>query len=784
MPPRALDLRRVEFLPGCMNWKGALATLSLWLWLGHVAGASVDGRSHERRSWAQAEGAPQTAVAIAQTGDGLLWFATAAGLYTFDGVRFARTASVYGAALSSDNITCMQATPDGLAVGYMFGGMSLFSPRGATHYRPGKGLPGGSVTALARDSRGTLYAGTSRGVMRLRDGRWEPPGAGLPAQSPMYVSVDRDDTVWAVFNYSYQSDYTYYAMARGAARFERVFRAPMAGTSSIGGREVVMLPGRAYVELAAGAPPRTLTLDQPRRYDDLLVGGPGGTLWTSRDDGFVRLAAGADGVLAPAERFERPGGMARYTTTSLVDREDNLWVATVAGVERYRRHRLHRLPDDAGATSWLAMPGLGDEVWYGPSGGALMRLAADGSRRATGLQGANVVLRASAGRIWVATTDALWEFNGGTRRRFALPGADQWGVEVQALAMDRQGRLLVSLIRKGLWRFEDGRWTQDTRTRGIADPTPISMLTTARGQTWLGFTDGRLGELTQDGVRLVTAQQGLGTGHVLSLAEYRGRLLAGGERGVFWLDGERAYPLALQRTGPMLGVAGIAVDQRGGLWLHGLDGLHHVDARALARAWAQPGQAVEGELFNFEDGLRGQVAPVRPLPALAAVQGRIYYATMAGAGWLDPLAMPRNGRAPGVLIRSLRAGGRDYPAADGLHLPEGTRTVELAFTATALSIPERARLRYRLEGVDPDWRDVQHERAASYTNLAPGNYRFQVIAANEDGVWNTAGAAIVFDIAPAFWQTAWFRALGASAGLFMLGLLYRWRLAVAARRAT
>jgi signal transduction histidine kinase len=157
---------------------------------------------------------------------------------------------------------------------------------------------------------------------------------------------------------------------------------------------------------------------------------------------------------------------------------------------------------------------------------------------------------------------------------------------------------------------------------------------------------------------------------------------------------------------------------------------------------------------------------------------------MAGAGWLDPLAMPRNGRAPGVLIRSLRAGGRDYPAADGLHLPEGTRTVELAFTATALSIPERARLRYRLEGVDPDWRDVQHERAASYTNLAPGNYRFQVIAANEDGVWNTAGAAIVFDIAPAFWQTAWFRALGAAAGIFMLGLLYRWRLAVAARRAT
>ncbi len=765
-----------------MNLTRVLAAALCWLAAAQAC-AAADGRTFERRRWSQADGAPQTAVALAQTDDGLLWFGTAAGMYTFDGVRFERTGAVYRGQLRSDNIACMQALPGGLAVGYVFGGMSLFSKTGVTHYLPGRELPGGSITALATDSRGTVFAGTSTGVMRLREGRWEAVGAGsAPAESPMYVSVDSDDTVWAVFNYSYQSDYSYYAMPRGSRHFRRVFGAPMAGTTKIGGRQVVMLPGDRYVELAAGAPPRRLALHKPRLYDDLLLGGPAGTLWTSREDGFVRLARRADGVLEPAETFDRPAGMARYTTASLLDREGNLWVATLDGVERYRRHRLSRLSGSGSGVNWLAMPGLGDEVWYGPANGPLMRLAADGSSRPTGLASANAVLRAAPDHVWVATSDALWEWHGARRIRYALPGADKWGVEVQALAMDGQDRLLASLIRKGLWRFEDGRWTRDDRTRGIPDPTPISMLTTAQGRTWLGFTNGRLGELTATGIRLWPAP--LPTGNVLSMLEYRGRLFVGGERGVSWLDGDRARPLLLRQAGAMLGVAGMAADSRGNLWLHGLDGLHRIAADALAGAFVAPGDPVDGELFNFEDGLRGQVGQMRPLPALAAARGRIWFATVAQAGWLDPLAIPRNPRAPDVLIRSLHAGGRDYPAVDGVKLPERTTSLDVAFTATALSIPERARLRYRLDGVDAGWRDVQHERSASYTNLAPGSYRFHVIAANEDGVWNAAGAVLRFDIAPALWQTAWFRVLCVVAGLVVMALLYRWRLAIAARRAT
>ena len=71
-------------------------------------------------------------------------------------------------------------------------------------------------------------------------------------------------------------------------------------------------------------------------------------------------------------------------------------------------------------------------------------------------------------------------------------------------------------------------------------------------------------------------------------------------------------------------------------------------------------------------------------------------------------------------------------------------------------MPDRVRFKYRLEGLDTTWQDAGGRREAFFTNLAPGRYRFHVIASNDDGVWNTAGASLAFTIAPAWNQTWWF----------------------------
>jgi signal transduction histidine kinase len=122
---------------------------------------------------------------------------------------------------------------------------------------------------------------------------------------------------------------------------------------------------------------------------------------------------------------------------------------------------------------------------------------------------------------------------------------------------------------------------------------------------------------------------------------------------------------------------------------------------------------------------------------------------------------------PSVAIQRVAAGDKSWPAGPDLLLPVRTTGLRIDYTALSLSIPDRVRFRYRLTGSDTGWTEAGGRREAFYTNLGPGTYRFHVVAANEDGVWNDAGAAVSFTIPPAITQTRWFLLVWVAA----LGLL-------------
>jgi hypothetical protein len=79
------------------------------------------------------------------------------------------------------------------------------------------------------------------------------------------------------------------------------------------------------------------------------------------------------------------------------------------------------------------------------------------------------------------------------------------------------------------------------------------------------------------------------------------------------------------------------------------------------------------------------------------------------------------------------------------------------------------------------WQEVGTRRQAFYNDLPPKNYRFHVIASNNSGVWNETGAALDFSIAPAYYQTAWFRTLAVVTFLSLLWAAHRLRLRVVER---
>jgi signal transduction histidine kinase len=150
---------------------------------------------------------------------------------------------------------------------------------------------------------------------------------------------------------------------------------------------------------------------------------------------------------------------------------------------------------------------------------------------------------------------------------------------------------------------------------------------------------------------------------------------------------------------------------------------------------------------------------------------------------VDPAHMVRNLTPPPVHVEQIIADHKLYLPDGGVRLPARTRDVEIDYTALSFTVPQKVSFRYRLEDRDPEWQDAGTRRQAFYTNLSPGPYRFHVIARNNDGVWNEAGASWAFSIAPTFYETLWFKTLMAMAGIGLIWLLYRLRLQQITARA-
>jgi hypothetical protein len=129
---------------------------------------------------------------------------------------------------------------------------------------------------------------------------------------------------------------------------------------------------------------------------------------------------------------------------------------------------------------------------------------------------------------------------------------------------------------------------------------------------------------------------------------------------------------------------------------------------------------------------------------------------------VEPAHFPVNTIPPPVVLERLQVDDVSQPlgAADSrLRIPAGRVHFEFDYAGLSFVAPQKVRYRYMLEGFDHSWTDAGTRRTAYYTNIPPGKYTFRVQAANNDGIWNTTGAAFSFELRPHFYQTLWFYAL-------------------------
>jgi signal transduction histidine kinase/ligand-binding sensor domain-containing protein len=742
--------------------------------------------------WTAKDGAPTAIQALAQTKDGLLWLGTAAGLYQFDGVTFERYDPPSWARLPA-HVSCLLALPNGdLWVGFRYGAISVLRNGIVKNYGAAEGVPAEEIMGLAQDQEGTLWAATDLGLARLEGDRWERVGKeeNFNGSRALATFVDRHGTLWVA-----TEDTIEFLPAR--AKLFQPTDARIAQVYALGEAP----NGKLWMaDLQSGVRHVPLKTAQERKGEaKIVVSSPkilfdrDGALWmTTVENGILRASAptALKGKIKDQnpllDSFAREDGLTDDRTNAILqDREGNVWVGTRNGLDRFEKANIRSLAMPfATGRPVLAAGGRGD-IWATKDATGQLFLIHDGHADLKEQLGqVSGAYRDPDGIVWWVGQFDIHRIENGFHSKLPLPKEVSTSISnLFCITEDVHGDLWLAAGLQGVFRLSAGHWTRVVDGHQLENLRPRAAFTDWLGRVWFGYKGGAVAVFNRNKLERLLTPQESSVGTVDVIQGGNGHVWLGGDLGLALVEGNQIYPVKPADRAEFRSVLGIVETSGGDLWLAESQGLVYISSAEVRRILDHPNFRVHGRLFDSLDGLPGAFRDDQTWPTeIQGTDGRIWFVTTNGIAWIDPKNIHKNLLPPPVVIRSVSANGKQYSSWVNLKLPALTRDLHIGYAGLSLSIPERVRYRYKLEGADKDWQDPGTRREAIYNSLPPGSYRFRVIACNNDGVWNEEGATLDFTISTAWYQTRLFVTCCVFAGGLLIWVLYRIRMRQMARQ--
>lgn len=734
-----------------------------------------------RRIWSPRDGLPQNSVqAVQQTKDGYLWFATQEGLARFDGTQFTVYNKAATPAFKASNVTALQAAEDGSLWLSIRGGGVVHYQNGTFHpYTVADGLSSNLVNTIALGHKGEVWVLTPDALNRLdADGKVTQYGreSGLTAP-PTAATVGHDGTVFV-------------STANG------LFASSENGFSPLD----IQLPQKIAV----------ISLFEDRT-GDLWVG--------TSNQGIYVLSHGR-----LSHYGEQDGFPAAAVSVMYQDRDGSHWAGTLgAGVCRLSSQRFECLSTKEGLSNDSIMSLFEDReggMWVGTLGAGVNRLL-DGKvttlGAAMGLSTSLVqgVYESHDGSIWVATPKGLNRIKDHKVTAYPNP-LGPGSNDISAMVEDHDGNIWVGTQQAGLNKLTHGKFVANYSTKnGLPGNAVRSLFVDHQGALWIATDGTGLIKFEQGKFTVYTKKDGLPSDSVMTISEdHEQNLWVGGHWGVAkFSEGKFVVSTTMQASGPALGpveaiyedpdhvmwfgtsgsgllryqngtftrltekdgmfddnIWAVLEDASGYLWMSSNRGIVRVRRSELNDFAAHRITSVTYQAFGTADGMvnaecnGGGFGPA----AWKTKDGRLLFANIAGVVVIDPENIPTNALPPPVVIEQVSAD--ETIIQSGATVPAGDGSLEFHFAGLSFVAPEKVNFKYQLEGFDKGWIDAGTRHSAYYTNIPPGTYRFRVVAGNNDGVWNEAGASFSFYLKPHFYQTLWFAGLS----LICAGLAVTW----------
>jgi signal transduction histidine kinase/ligand-binding sensor domain-containing protein len=769
---------------GGRRWAVWLAVLLCLAGASKSAAQSYDLGMDQLRhvAWTRSDGAPAVIYTMTQTGDGFLWLASRDGLFRFDGLQFEPMDADIDRAVYGNPRRVLTGRDGSVWVWYPKGWLAVYRLGRLSFARAPE--MGGEVATFDQTQDGSIWLGVAQigqPFKRYHHGRWETVTPNPNREMLRDAFESADGAFWLTYNRS--------VLRRppGGTRFERVDVPVTEGTLlAADAQGAVWMAGPNGGRRLSGPAGRW-----PTPLSDLVQ-------WRSQDPGWQNAAFDASGNLwirgrdfgrvpglVQAQRagvrrlvYEdgQPGLMSSPRPSGLfVDRRGNVWYGGPRTLDRFSVPAVvvePRLTTSAKygdvlftSSTGVVYIGQNDAVYRVDPGEPPLKILSTAAEP-------RAICEDRDGAVWIVLDDRTLRLAGGAETRFSTPATETGIYECGA---DPGGRFWLTASTSGMFWRDGNRWNSVLSETASPDFDPTLKWTDPQGRLWVLTEPDALARI-EGGLRESRAIDiTSGLGEIRALHSTTGGLLISGMEGAALMTPAGVVQMADRQTASLRYATGLVQTRLGDTWLFRSTGLIRLKTSDLAKAVSDSNFIIPERLFTYEDGLPNGPNAQSWRSMVQGGDGRLWLATIDGIAWVDPANLPANPTPPGVAITSLISGGSVVKDPVRLRLAAGIKDITIGFAALSLSMPERVKVLYRLEGHDADWVDPGSRRQAFYTNLAPGSYRFHVIAANEDGVWNRVGDDLHVSIPPTFLQSIWFKLLVAIGAMALAWTAYTLR---------
>ena len=756
--------------------------LSLWFTLSAAHALDPNKRltQYAHTAWRIQDGFfPNTPYWISQTKDGYLWVGGLSGAFRFDGVRF----TPWSAPIAS--------TPVRKLVSVRAGEFWAATASEVAHIRDNVVISHYDlvrVTAIYKDSDGSVwtlsYQNPDRVLCQVTDTtiRCFGKAEGITVNVPTALLPDGRGGFWI----GGDTSLLHWKMGTAPEIYSPQHLQSNAGQTGIkslledsDGSLLVGIeaagPGLGLERLRNGVlkPVVLPNFDGSKFIIDKILEDSDKNLWVATyGDGVYRIHGQV------VDHFARVDGLSSDAVFDLYEGDDGIvWATTADGIDNFR---------DLPVTTFSSPEGLGRKgtasvlatkdgtVWVASIGTLdFIRNGTVFSIRVPGQQ-VSSLLEDHQSNIWVGVDDGLFIYKDGRFRRIPGPDHHPLGLVV-GITEDVDGNIWAECKgaqERRLIRIRDLRMQEEFPESQV--PGAKAIAADPRGGIWLGTLAGDLA-FFQRGIAHTFPLMLKSKHWAYQIAvDPDGAVITATRDGLVTLRDGKVQRMGKGNGLPCEEVNGFAMDDHKNVWLTTTCGFVEIAASDFQRWWIHPDAIVQPRVFGTLDGaLPGTVSFN---PAAKSPDGRLWFVNSVVLQMIDPSRLSSAVPLPPVYIESVVADRKQYNPREGFKLPALTRDLQIDYTSPGFLIPQKVKFRYRLDGHDRDWQDAGTRREAFYTELGPGKYRFRVSACNNNGIWNEAGATLDFAIAPAFYQTIWFRSLGVLFFLAVLTALYRLRL--------